>query len=328
MGWALASKNFNKCNTLLRQYERAARTCLVAALVTLLVSACASSQSSEGYEEVWDPIEPFNRAVFQVNEAVDFMIIRPIAATYRQVVPDPLQEMVTNFLRNLKTPIILVNELLQGDWEGAEVAATRFFLNSSLGLGGILDIAGYGNPDLAYRSEDFGQTLAVWGVGDGPYLVLPILGPSNLRDGTGLVVDTLADPVTYAVDDETFDWVRLGLTAVDTRARLLDPLDEIRASSLDFYAAVRSLYWQNRRSEIYDGNPPASDAFPDFEDFEDEDFEDFDDEVLDDSSRPTVLGPVPSGAFLSEATPPVATTALASTDILILDLEPLRKTDP
>ena len=271
-----------------------------------MTSACASSQNADGFQTVYDPLEPLNRSIFKVNEAVDFIVLQPVAATYRQVVPDPLQEMVTNFLRNLATPVTLLNELLQGDWEGAEVAATRFFLNSTVGLAGVIDIAGYNTPELAHRSEDFGQTLGVWGVGDGPYLVLPLLGPSNLRDGLGRVVDTASDPLTY-YDDETFAWTRLGLTAVDGRARTLDPLDEIKRSSIDFYAAVRSLYWQNRRSEIFDGTPPIEDTFPDFDDFEDEDFED---------------SGLPSTVQLSEARP---TIGAGHTDVLILDLEHLRE---
>ena len=278
-----------------------------------MTSACASSQSADGFQTVYDPLEPLNRSIFKVNEAVDFIVIRPISATYRQVVPDPLQEMVTNFLRNLATPVTLLNELLQGDWEGAEVAATRFFLNSTVGLAGLIDIAGYNTPELAHRSEDFGQTLGVWGVGDGPYLVLPLLGPTNLRDGVGRIVDTASDPLTY-VDDETITWTRLGLTAVDARARSLDALDEIQGSSIDFYAAIRSLYWQNRRSEIFDGAPPQEDTFPDFDDFDDEEFDD--------------SGVAPAGSAgettvqLTEARPPAGEDIA---NMLILDLEPLRE---
>ncbi len=301
-------------------YGRLLRTFVFTLVFAALTSACASNQSADGYDEVWDPLEPLNRSIFQVNQAVDFVIIRPIAATYRQVVPDPLQEMVTNFLRNLATPLTLLNELLQGDWEGAEVAATRFFLNSTMGLAGLIDIAGYNNPELAHRSEDFGQTLAVWGVGDGPYLVLPLIGPSNARDTTGLVVDVVTDPVNYAIDDETFAWTRLGLTVVDGRARSMDALDEIERSSLDFYAAIRSLYWQNRRSEIYDGNPPPTDAFPEFEDFED-----FEDEDFDEGGDVPVALSQPDMALVSEARMP---TEPAVSDMLILDLEPLRERNP
>ena len=156
MDWALAPKNFNKCKVLLGQHGRVLRSFLITILFAAMTSACASSQSADGFETAYDPLEPLNRSIFKVNEAVDFLVIRPISETYRQVVPDPLQEMVTNFLRNLATPVTLLNELLQGDWEGAEVAATRFFLNSTVGLAGLIDIAGYNKPELAHRSEDFG----------------------------------------------------------------------------------------------------------------------------------------------------------------------------
>ena len=285
-------------------------------LLAVLATGCASSRDPGGFETAYDPLEPLNRSIFKVNQAVDFVVIRPISETYHQVVPDPLEDMVTSFLRNLRTPVILLNELLQGDWEGAEVAATRFFLNTTVGIGGLIDIAGYGNPDLAYRSEDFGQTLGVWGVGNGPYLVIPLLGPSNLRDGAGRIVDVATDPLTYA-DSDTLTFTRLGLTAVDARSRSLDALDEIERSSIDFYAAIRSLYWQNRRSEIFDGAPPTTDSFPDFEEFEDEDFED--------NSRPTDPAAPEPDTLLSEASPPV-TSGVA--DMLILDLEPRRESGP
>lgn len=234
---------------------------------------CASSTGNG----VYDPIEPVNRAIFQVNEAADFLVVRPVAETYRQVVPDPLKDMVTNVLRNLRTPVIVLNQLLQGDWQGAEVAATRFFLNSTVGVLGLVDIAGYGNPELAYESEDFGQTLSVWGVGDGPYLVLPLLGPSNLRDTAGRVVDTASDPLTYTLTDDA-SLARTLVGAIDARSQLLDPLDEVRRSSLDYYAAVRSLYIQGRDGEIREGATTDDESFPDFEDFDDlEDFEDFED---------------------------------------------------
>ena len=311
MDWALGSLTCRTCNVRTRSHGRSRKAGPVSLLLAALTSACASSDGADGFQTVYDPLEPLNRSIFQVNEAVDFIVLRPVSATYRQVVPDPLQEMVTNFLRNLTTPVTLLNELLQGDLEGAEVAVTRFFLNSTVGLAGLIDIAGYNNPELAHRSEDFGQTLGVWGVGDGPYLVLPLLGPSNLRDGFGRIVDSASDPLTY-VDDETITWTRLGLTAVDARSRSLDALDEIQRSSIDYYAAIRSLYWQNRRSEIYDGAPPAADAFPEFEDFED-----FEDEQTDEGLQPSAG----ADTFVSERPASAAT-------VLILDLTPLRKSAP
>jgi len=295
---------------------------VTALLLAVLTTGCASSQDTGGFETVYDPLEPLNRSVFKVNQAFDFILVKPVSATYRQVVPDPLKDMVTNFLRHLKTPVILLNELLQGDLKGAEVAATRFFLNTIVGVGGLVDIAGYGNPELAYRSEDFGQTMAVWEMGAGPYLVVPLLGPSSVRDGVGFVGDIAAESVIFPNYDP-LSVGRIVMTAVDARSRSLDALNEIERSSIDFYAAVRSLYWQNRRSEIFDGAPPTTDAFPDFEDFED--FEDFDDEGIQDNSGQTDTAPTDPDMLLSEAQP-MGTSGVGN--MLILDLEPWRESGP
>lgn len=316
MGLALAFKTFDTCRVANGKFGRITGSLLITLTFAALTSACASTQSAEGFQRAYDPLEPLNRSIFQVNQAVDFAVIRPISATYRQVVPDPLEDMVTNFLRNLATPVTLLNELLQGDWEGAEVAATRFFLNSTVGLAGLIDIAGYNTPELAHRSEDFGQTLGVWGIGDGPYLVIPLLGPTNLRDGTGRVVDIATDPLTY-YDNETFTWTRLGLTVVDARSRSLDALDEIERSSIDFYAAIRSLYRQNRRSEIFDGAPPLVDDFPDFEDIEDE--------STNDNARSPVDQSGASPVQLSQARLRLREEI---PHVLTLDLDPLRKWNP
>ena len=320
MNWALASTIGNQVNALVHVLRRIGRTGLLAFLLAAGTSACPSNQTADGFETVWDPIEGFNRTIFQINQGIDFILIRPVSATYRQVVPDPLQEIVTNVLRHLRTPVILINELLQGDWEGAEVAATRFFLNTIVGVAGIADVAAYVDPDLAFQAEDFGQTLAVWGVGDGPYLVLPILGPSNLRDTGGLVVDIATEYVLFP-DSDPLTVGRIVLTGVDARSRSMDALDEIERSSIDFYAAIRSLYAQNRRSQIYDGSPPPTGSFPDFEDFED-----FEDEPGDAQDQPPrAEAPPQSDILVSEARPPVQSGA---PDALILDLEPLRKSAP
>jgi phospholipid-binding lipoprotein MlaA len=235
------------------------------------LSACASiDQGAGGVDSANDPLEPLNRAVFQVNQAVDTVIIRPVTVTYQTIVPDPAQQWVTNLLRTLRQPIVLANELLQGDWEGAEVAAARLALNTTLGLG-FIDIAAEIDPRYAWRSEDFGQTLAVWGVGEGPYLVLPIIGPSNPRDATGLAVDWFADPYRLGnvYDQErVLNYTRIGLAIVDQRSQSMAALDEIERSSVDFYASIRSLYRQLRAAEIRDGAPAETDSFdiPDFED--------------------------------------------------------------
>lgn len=239
---------------------------IAAAATGIALSACAASTEGQlsTVDDVNDPFEPANRVVFAFNEAVDTVVIRPVAVTYDTFVPEGIQQGITNFLRNLRTPIILANELLQGDWEGAEVAASRLFLNTTLGLGGFIDIAAYAQKE--YQSEDFGQTLARWGVGEGPYLVLPILGPSNPRDAVGFATDVFADPVGYAATDG-FNYARAGATVVDLRQQTLEATDELERSSIDYYATTRSLYRQYRLNQIGDGT--GAEAMPDIPDFED-----------------------------------------------------------
>jgi phospholipid-binding lipoprotein MlaA len=163
-----------------------------------------------------------------------------------------VRNSVRNFLRNLRTPVILANDLLQGDLERAEITFTRFFINSTIGLLGVFDIAA--ESGFTYHDEDFGQTMGTYGAGEGFYLVLPILGPSSLRDGGGRIVDILLDPLTYLAPQE----VGLGravATGIDYRSRNIEELDELKADSLDFYARIRSLYRQFRENEINNGAP-------------------------------------------------------------------------
>ena len=251
-------------------FRRFARA--LAILGLLGAAGCAS-----GTDEFNDPYENTNREIFAFNMVLDENIARPVAQAYRDNVPAPLRTAVRNVLRNLDTPVIFLNEVLQGDGRGAQVAATRFFLNSFLGLGGLIDIAGY-NKELEFQSEDFGQTLAVWGVEEGPYLVVPLFGPSNPRDLVGSIVDAAADPFRYVfsipIDVFEFGIARGTASFVDSRESVLGALEEIEASSLDFYAAIRTLYRQNRNAEIRDGAVEEIDI-PVFEDFED--FETFDD---------------------------------------------------
>ena len=199
-----------------------------------------------------DPLEVPNRMFFAFNEALDFMIIRPVAVTYRFIVPTGVRNSVRNFLRNLRSPVILANDLLQGDLDRAEITFTRFFINSTIGLLGVFDIAA--ESGFAYHDEDFGQTMGTYGAGEGFYLVLPILGPSSLRDGGGRIVDIFLDPLTYLAPQE----VGLGravATGIDYRSRNIEELDELKADSLDFYARIRSLYRQFRENEINNGAP-------------------------------------------------------------------------
>lgn len=244
-------------------------TACTAAVVCLAMTGCASThQTADG--EVYDPMEGMNRAVFDVNDAVDQAIAEPIARGYRAVTPKLARDGVRNFLRNLRSPVNLANQILQGDVEGAAADVSRFAMNTTIGVGGLFDVAA--DTGLEYEYEDFGQTLAVWGVDHGPYLVLPLMGPSSFRDATGMLVDTLADPVRlylYNTDQEEWYYARTGATALDKREELLDALDDLRKNSFDYYAAMRSAYMQKRQALVNDDDPDKVDA-PSIPDYDDE----------------------------------------------------------
>ena len=243
-----------------REIIHVARIALVlAALSALVLGGCASvpndPEERKAYYETNDPIEPVNRAIFSFNQGLDAVILKPVASVYKQVLPQTLQDGIRNFLNNLRTPLILANNLLQGDIDGAHQTIARFTTNSIIGFGGFGDPAG--ELGVKYRSEDFGQTLGVWGIGEGPYLMLPIFGPSNPRDLIGLVVESVADPIDIWADNTDRDAIpisRLLLRGIDRRAGNLKTIDELEKSSLDFYATVRSLYRQVRADEIRNGD--------------------------------------------------------------------------
>ncbi len=224
---------------------------IAVAVALFAVAGCASlPEDPADRAEVLalnDPLEPANRMVFAINEAVDVLVLRPAAVVYRDFMPDPGKELIYNFFRNLSLPVTIVNDVLQGEWDRADIAAKRLFVNTIAGLGGFVDAAtGLGLP---HHKEDFGQTLAVYQVMPGPYLVLPLLGPSSTRHAFGRLVDVALDPLTYlfaTVDSEYL----LAVSIVDERYRLLGPLDETKRTSLDYYAALRSLYRQRRDYQI------------------------------------------------------------------------------
>ena len=244
-------------------------------LVALLASGgCASTQTAENTNPD-DPWEGFNRKVFAFNDVLDRYALKPVARGYRTITPDPVETGVGNFFSNLGEIRTALNSVLQGKPANAGLATSRFLINSTVGIGGLLDYATL--MEITADKEDFGQTLAVWGWDDSRYLVLPFLGPSTLRDTTGLPADIAAYPVTYVEDDT----VRISLTAlnlIDTRAGLLDQEKLIRG---DRYRFIRDAYLQSRQFEVSDGelgdDPFASDTFDfDDSDFEDSDFEDSD----------------------------------------------------
>jgi phospholipid-binding lipoprotein MlaA len=194
-----------------------------------------------------DPFETVNRWIFAFNEGVDFLILRPVAWTYNKLVPDPVILAIRRFFQNLGSPVIFANDILQADLKDAGVTLGRFGINSTFGLLGFLEVAeGMG---LKAHHADFGQTLHSYGVGSGPYLVLPLIGPSSVRDGIGLAADTAMNPLTWILPSE---W-SLGLAAgkgVSRREQLLVPLEELKQGSLDYYTGLKSAYHQNRKVEL------------------------------------------------------------------------------
>ncbi|MSP83761.1 MAG: VacJ family lipoprotein [Alphaproteobacteria bacterium] len=230
----------------------------------LWAMGCASTrpqtESGTGAEvdDVGDPLEPLNRGIFAFNRTIDGLILKPAAHIYRGVVPELGREGVHNVLSNWTAPVTFLNDVLQGEPDRASATLGRFFLNTGFGLLGLLDVATYVGAEERH-DEDFGQTLAVWGSGEGPYLMLPIFGPSNPRDAVGLVADKLSDPLTWVLLDDTASFVRSGASALDTRSRYLDELDSLERTSIDFYAALRSLYRQRRNADIHNGAVPAED---------------------------------------------------------------------
>ena len=227
-----------------------------AIVLTVVVSLiiCVSPQSSYAYKanesKVCDPLEPVNRVVYSFNAFLDKILFKPIAKTYKKVVPEIGRKGISNFLTNLTEPVTFANSILQADAENTFSTFWRFTINSTIGIGGLFDVAKYGG--LEHRGEDFGQTFGRYGVGNGPYLMLPILGPSNVRDLFGSIGDSFMDPYNYAVDSYGIAG-RGVLKGLDTRTDLLQIIDDVEESSLDPYATFRSLYTQKRMDEIRNG---------------------------------------------------------------------------
>jgi phospholipid-binding lipoprotein MlaA len=206
------------------------------------------------FNQTNDPLEPMNRAIFDFNNGLDTVFLKPVAQGYRAVVPPFGRDRVSDFLANLNAPLIFANDLLQGNVSLAGKTLERFALNSSFGVFGIMDVA---TPlGVKPHQADFGQTLGVWGIGSGPYLVLPFFGPSGVRDGVGTGVELFADPMDIYLTNAHLRylvWTRTGADAVSQREAYLDFLDDIKRTSLDFYATLRSLYRQRRDGMVESG---------------------------------------------------------------------------
>ncbi|MBI3562715.1 MAG: VacJ family lipoprotein [Gammaproteobacteria bacterium] len=220
-------------------------------LITLLALSygCASVKTPDQR----DPLESFNRGVYQFNDVLDRNIARPVAQVYKNYVPGFVQSGVSNVFSNLDDVGVVVNDVLQLKLLQAVQDFTRLIVNSIVGIYGLFDVAS--ELSLPKHHEDFGQTLAVWGVGDGPYLVLPFLGPSNVRDGVSLAADWKLDPVMYINDSES-RWGAILLRLTDKRANLLEATKTMEKSGIDPYVFMRDAYFQYRTNLIYDGNPP------------------------------------------------------------------------
>jgi phospholipid-binding lipoprotein MlaA len=229
------------------------RHLLLAAALAATLPGCATIS---GVADPRDPYEGFNRAMYQFNDAVDRAVLKPVARGYKAVMPDPLDRAATNFFGNISDLWVLVNDILQLNLEQAASDAGRVIMNSTVGLLGLIDVA---TPlDMPKHQEDVGQTLGRWGVGPGPYLVLPFVGPSTVRDTVGFAADTLAYDPVWEIDDVATRNPILALRLVDRRADLLGASRIAETAALDEYSFVRDAYLQRREYLVYNGNPPPA----------------------------------------------------------------------
>ncbi len=236
---------------------RRLRHAILAGLVTMGLGACATPPPADDpdavaeFKETNDPLEPMNRVFYAINNGIDTVLLKPAAEAYRYVVPGKVRTGVDNMLSNLATPVRLGNDILEGKPRRAGDTTMRFFINTTAGVLGFFDVA----ADWGYPSHDanFGLTLANWGIDEGPFLFLPILGPTNPRDAFGFGVDTVADPFKWVGQGavvQALSWSRFTLSALNQREKALDPIDQIKKTALDPYATFRSLFRQFRASQL------------------------------------------------------------------------------
>lgn len=244
---------------------------ILAALVAvpLWLAGCATPPPASepdalaDYKETNDPLEPTNRVFYAINNGIDTVILRPLAIAYKAVLPDTVREHTHNVLTNLGTPVQLFNDILETKPRHAGDTLMRLLLNTTVGVGGIFDVATpLGWPD---HEADGGITLALWGIPNGPYLFLPVFGPSSPREAAGTGVDYAINPLSWIGKGETVDilgYARYGVGALDARSRVLDDLDKVKANALDPYATIRSLYRQHRESTIADAHQDGEATVP------------------------------------------------------------------
>lgn len=271
-------------------YARHFRSLFALLFSGLLLAGCATAPPPSDpaalaeFERINDPYEPLNRVVFDLNTSVDKLVLKPVANGYRAITPKPVRQGVNNFFRNLGEPLTFIHQLLQGKGKAASRTMGRFVMNSTVGLAGLFDVAS-DYDGLQRANEDMGQTFAVWGLEEGPYIVLPFFGPSNIRDAIGQGIDIVGDPVGLGADLLNERGLQQSLLAgqvADARARddVRQALDELNAAD-DPYVLARSAFRQNRRFAISDRKVTQTEEE---EDLFDEDFDDieFDDDEEDD----------------------------------------------
>ncbi len=228
--------------------HRAKRCVAVLAVAAAMgMAGCATTANNPR-----DPFEGFNRAMFSVNEGID-VVVKPVARGYDAVLPGPIKTGIGNFFGNIADLWIAVNNFLQGKVTEGASDVGRVLVNSTVGIVGLIDVAS--DLGLEKHAEDFGQTLGKWGVGEGPYLFWPIIGPRNVRDTFGFAVDASADPVVHLHDVSARNTL-IGIRFIDLRASLLPADKVIEEAAFDKYNYIRDAYFQNRRNAVHDGNPP------------------------------------------------------------------------
>jgi phospholipid-binding lipoprotein MlaA len=244
--------------------------CRAASLfLAALLIGCATPPTDPAeravFEQTNDPLEPLNRQTLDLNLFLDRILLKPVTKVYIAVVPEEGRDALKRVLDNMKEPVVVINNVLQGRLEGAGISVGRFTINSTLGVAGLLDVAAKWGLDK--QSGDLGQTLYVWGLPEGPYLMLPILGPSSPRDLIGMAGDNYMDPFSYLASVKNMDEISISRfvgDGIDQRARVIDILDDLEKNSLDFYAQLRSLSQQKRAAELRHGK--AAEPGPNFYD--------------------------------------------------------------
>jgi len=244
--------------------------CAAPLLLAAIVAGCATPPGDPAeraaFEQNNDPLEPLNRQTLDLNMFLDRILLKPVTKIYIAIVPEEGRDALKRALDNMKEPVVVINNVLQDEPNRAAIAAGRFTVNSTLGVGGFFEVAA--KMGLEKQTGDFGQTMFVWGVPEGPYLVAPILGPSSPRDLVGMGIDAYSDPFSFLATVKAIDQIQIArfvLDGFDQRARVIDILDDLQKNSLDFYAQLRSLSQQRRAAELRHGAvaEPGADFYQD-----------------------------------------------------------------